>query len=79
MFGQRWKCRKVIADFPIDWYLFHPGSNYIQDRALGKDAHMSRVKLELLLGNNKTKDLVAFYTMLAKLGHGRDLTAFFTP
>jgi len=65
----------MIADFPIDWYLFHPGSNYIQDPSNGKAAHFSRIIIENMLQANDISDVVCFYRSLAKLGAGRDLTA----
>jgi len=67
--------RDLISDFPIDWYLFHPGSNYINNPSIGKQAHLSRVLIENMLQTNDISDVVSFYRTLAKLGAGRDLTA----
>ena len=74
-----WKCAKVIADFPIDWYLMHPGSNYIKHGNLGKAAHQARVKAELYIGSRSHEKAVDFYCSLARLGMGRNLTAFLQP
>jgi SAM-dependent methyltransferase len=74
-----WTCRDVMADFPIDWFLFHPGSNYVRDRGMGKAAHRARVELENLVHSRHIDDVVDFWVSLAKLGFGRDLTAFLTP
>ena len=41
--------RIAYASFPIDWYLLHPGSNYIADPAAGKPAHRARMAIDLML------------------------------
>lgn len=65
----------LIADFPIDWYLFNRNSNYVHDPSTGKEAHLSRVMIENMLHANDISDVVDFYRSLAKLGSGRDITA----
>lgn len=74
-----WDCREITADFPIDWFLLHEGSNYVRDRAQGKAAHRARVELELLLADQPVEAVNAYYAALARLGLGRNLTAFLTP
>ena len=74
-----WSCREMIADFPIDWFLLHEGANYVRDRAQGKAAHRARVELELLLADQPAEAVNAYYAALARLGLGRNLTAFLTP
>lgn len=74
-----WKCMEVLGDFPVEWYLFHPGSNYIRDKSAGKAAHMARVQLENLIHKQPVEDVITFWSAAAKLGIGRDLTAFLRP
>lgn len=74
-----WKCIELLADFPIDWFLFHPGSNYVRDKELGKAAHRARVQLEMVIHQISTDDVINFWSALAKLGVGRDITGFFQP
>jgi 2-polyprenyl-3-methyl-5-hydroxy-6-metoxy-1,4-benzoquinol methylase len=74
-----WECAAVIADFPIDWFLFHPGSNYIRDASAGKNAHRARVQLENLIHTRPVDDVLELWSALATLGFGRDLTAFLRP
>ncbi len=74
-----WSCDEVLADFPVDWFLYHQGSNYVRDKSVGKRAHLARVDLENLIGTAPLEDVVAFYAALAKIGMGRDLTAFYRP
>lgn len=64
----------LIGDFPIDWFLLHPGSNYIQDSSKGKSSHLARIKIENMLHQNNVSDIIDFYRSAAKLGVGRDLT-----
>jgi 2-polyprenyl-3-methyl-5-hydroxy-6-metoxy-1,4-benzoquinol methylase len=74
-----WDCRDVIADFPIDWFLFHPASNYVRDPSVGKAAHRARVELENLIDSRPVHDVIEFWSSMATLGFGRNLTAFLTP
>jgi 2-polyprenyl-3-methyl-5-hydroxy-6-metoxy-1,4-benzoquinol methylase len=74
-----WSCLNVLADFPVDWFLFHPGSNYVRDRSVGKAAHQARVQLENLIHSRDPEGVIDFWSALAQIGFGRDLTAFLTP
>lgn len=74
-----WACRDLIGDFPIDLFLLHPGSNYVQDRAQGPGAHRARIRFELMLGRREPERVNAFYRQMAQVGLGRSLTAFLTP
>ncbi len=73
-----WHCLDVLADFPIDWYLLHSGSNYIRNKALGREAHRARIALENLLDQHSFIKLRAFYSAMAEVGMGRDITAYLT-
>jgi 2-polyprenyl-3-methyl-5-hydroxy-6-metoxy-1,4-benzoquinol methylase len=63
----------AFADFPIDWFLFHPGSNYIRDPVAGKPAHHARIALDLLLGENGLDHYYDFLKALASCGMGRNI------
>lgn len=69
-------CHDVLADFPIDILLLNSHANYIQNKSLGKEAHRSRVIFENLLSQNSPAKINDFYSSMAKLGLGRDLTIF---
>lgn len=71
-----WSCIEVLADFPVDWFLFHPKSNYIRDKSAGKPAHIARVQLENLIHERPIEDVIQFWSKMAKVGLGRDITAF---
>lgn len=72
-------CLELIADFPIDLFLLHSGSNYINNPKLGKDAHKARVELENFISKAPVGIINSFYKNLAQLGLGRALTIFITP
>lgn len=71
-------CKNIIADFPIDYFLLNPHSNYVLNKSVGKDAHRARIRAELLLSEKNNDDVLSYYHSLAKVGLGRDLTAFFS-
>ena len=74
-----WRCLDVLAEFPIEWFLFNSKSNYVGDRSRGGDAHSARIALEDLLNRQPITKVNAFYSALADVGMGRDLTAFLMP
>ena len=74
-----WGCLEILGDFPIDWFLFHPGSNYVRDHAVGKAAHIARVQIENLIHEQPMDDVIRYWSATAKLGFGRDITAFLRP
>jgi len=74
-----WTCLDMLGDFPVDWFLFHPGSNYIKDKAQGKGAHNARIQLENLLHKRPIEDVINFWSAAAKVGVGRNISVFLTP
>ena len=74
-----WDCKEALADFPVDWYLFHPGSNYVLDKAVGKDIHKARVQLENMIHAQPIQDVINYWSAAAKLGIGRSITIFLKP
>lgn len=74
-----WDCPHLLGDFPVDWFLFNVNSNYISDPSKGKAAHHARIALERLILEAAPEDAVAFFSGIARIGMGRDLTAIFAP
>jgi 2-polyprenyl-3-methyl-5-hydroxy-6-metoxy-1,4-benzoquinol methylase len=74
-----WECIEMLADFPIDWFLFHPGSNYIQNKTVGKFAQQARIQLENIINDRPLEDVLRYWSAAAKLGIGRGVTAFLKP
>ncbi len=74
-----WMCVQMLGDFPIDWFLFHPGSNYVREKSQGKAAHLARVQIENMIHTQPVEAIVEFWAAAAKVGIGRDLTVFLKP
>lgn len=74
-----WHCREIQGDFPIDLFLTHPASNYVQNRTEGPNAHRARLMLENMIGEASLNKANNFYRALADVGLGRNLTAFLQP
>jgi len=63
-----------FSSFPIDWFLHHPGSNYVADPAAGKPAHRARMALDTLLARNGIAAFHGFGQALFRCGAGRSIT-----
>ena len=74
--GTGWECVELLGDFPIDWFLFHEGSNYVRDKTLGKAAHRARIQLENLIHRQPMDAALEFWSAAGRLGIGRDITCF---
>jgi len=74
-----WSCARMISDFPIDWFLTHPGSNYVVDRSQGPAAHRARIALDRLMGDSHPDTVNSFYEHMAAMGLGRGITAYLRP
>lgn len=74
-----WQTEKVLADFPIEWFLLNQHSNYCNDKTVGKQAHAARVFLENFLEEKiaNKNDLMDFYESMSKIGQGREIIGFF--
>lgn len=62
------------CEFPIEFFLLHPGSNYVTDRSRGKPAHHARVTLDLHLARKGLPAYLAWSRALFECGVGRDIT-----
>ena len=71
-----WNVIEAISDFPIDWFLYNDNSNYVMDKKVGKAAHKARVMLDNMISDLPAEDVIEFYSSMAKLGIGRDITVF---
>ena len=69
----------MYSSFPIDFFLFHPGSNYIKNEKNGKPAHKARIELDLIMSKNGLKNYHSLSQSFASCGVGRDLTILMTP
>jgi 2-polyprenyl-3-methyl-5-hydroxy-6-metoxy-1,4-benzoquinol methylase len=69
----------LVGTFPIDLYLFHPGSNYVGDAVRGKQAHRARISLELAIADRSRDAYYDFCRAMAAAGIGRGLLAILQP
>jgi SAM-dependent methyltransferase len=67
----------AYADFPIELFLFHPGSNYALDPKLGKAAHNARTTLDLMLAERGMEPYHRFCQAMTACGFGRNVTVVF--
>jgi hypothetical protein len=74
-----WECVDVVADFPIDFNLFNPNSNYVMDKTKGKGSHLQRIKVDNMMHDISPEYANEFYRSLAKLGLGRQISVFLKP
>lgn len=74
-----YKVLDAYADFPIEMFLFHPGSNYSQDKSLGNHAHKARIALDLLLSQNGIESYHLYCQSLTECGAGRNITVVLQP
>ena len=72
-----WKCQKILSDFPVDWFLFHNGSNYIKNKNAGKAAHRAQIKIESEIFRKPFENQCNLFQALANIGMGRNLTGIF--
>lgn len=75
---QEFKFHKCLSDFPIDYFLANPDSNYIEDGTKGKNCHQARMWLDNLHCSISIPKTIELYEAFANLGSGRQLTAYFT-
>jgi SAM-dependent methyltransferase len=71
-----WDVLDILGDFPIDLFLAHPGSNYVMDPSLGPLAHAARLRIEAIVGRTGLEAANRFYSAMADVGLGRNITAF---
>jgi 2-polyprenyl-3-methyl-5-hydroxy-6-metoxy-1,4-benzoquinol methylase len=68
-----------FCDFPIEWFLANPKSNYVNEPNNGRAAHLSRVMLDQMINVHSNKEAkLAFWRSLAELGFGRAITVIST-
>jgi SAM-dependent methyltransferase len=67
------------ASFPIDWFLFHPGSNYVREPGTGKAAHAARMALDLVMAENGMAAFHGLSQALLACGAGRSITVIARP
>ncbi len=65
----------MFSSFPVDFFLFHSGSNYVAEKSRGKEAHFARIAIDLLIAKEGMDKFLNLYRAMAACGIGRDFTA----
>ena len=73
------KIKDAYGDFPIEFFLYHPGSNYALNKENGKHAHQARITLDLLMAEKGIDPYIDYCRSLYNCGMGRNLTVFLSP
>ena len=68
------KVLDTFASFPIDFFLFHKGSNYEIDEKNGKDAHKARLELDLIMAESGIENYHRLCQSMISCNVGRSLT-----
>lgn len=64
-----------FCDFPIEWFIANPNSNYSSNKELGPGAHFARVFLDNFINSSSKVELKQnFWRTMAELGLGRSIT-----
>ena len=66
----------TMSDFPIDFNLVNPDTNYNKDKTKGKNTHRSRVELDNLMHSISIEKTIQYFKALADLGLGRQIISF---
>ncbi len=67
----------AIADWPIDFFLLNPASNYQKNGCIGHDCHVACVTLENEVFKKSMEKTLELHRSLAELGLGRQICVFF--
>lgn len=70
---------EMLGEFPIDLFLLHSGSNYVQDKSQGRSAHFARIRFENTLIERSVDEFIAFRRGCGAAGIGRSLVCYIRP
>ena len=66
----------LLAELPIEIFLYHRESNYLKNRAVGFQSHRTRIEIKNMLAKRSIQELVAFREGCCRAGLGRVVTAY---
>lgn len=72
-----WILKDMMSDYPIDFNLYNPNTNYVLKKEVGKSCHNERVMIENLLHKISPEKTNNLYRAMAELGIGRSIIGFF--
>lgn len=71
-----YKVVEMLGEFPVELFLLNRASNYVKDRALGKDAHQTRVVLSNFIFDQGIEAYLDWSRALASTQIGRVIVCF---
>ena len=77
MNANRWELFHLNTDYPLDLNLINPDTNYVMDKAKGKNVHLARVEIENLLDDINSELAIKLLSVYAEMGLGRNITGYF--
>ena len=66
----------MMADFPIEMFLFNQHSNYWADRSKGKQAHLTRIYIDNFLVDQGIEPYIKYMEAAAGCCFGRCVHAY---
>ena len=70
---------RLLADFPIETFLFNEHSNYWKDRSKGKEAHHTRIEMDNFLFRRGVDAYIDYMAAAAACNFGRNVIAYAVP
>ncbi len=67
----------AVADWPIDFFLLNPASNYRKNKDVGHDCHMACAILENEIFKKSMDRALDLHISIAEMGLGREICVFF--
>lgn len=72
-----YKTLVITGDWPIDFNLFNPKTNYISNNEVGSDCYKSGILIENMLFEQSLEKTLNLHKSFADLGIGRNLSIYF--
>lgn len=69
---------KILGDYPIDFNLLNPDTNYVMDKTKGKNCHLARVFVENMMHQISPERTNYIYEQLGEMGLGREIIGIFS-
>lgn len=67
-----------FADFPIDFFLFNPNTNYRKTPLIGRSCHEAKIQIETLIMNQGQEKAINLFRALGDAGLGRQIVGIFS-
>lgn len=69
-------CIGSVSNWPIDFNMFNPRTNFYRDKSVGHDGHIARIFVENMLFAESIEKTLELHQALANLGMGRNISVY---